>query len=183
MTAASETVLAHFPLMCAGTESDTPDLQVVAPFDRAPIATVATANARCAEAALTTAYALFRDRDAWLSPGRRTEILERAATIMHERAETLAVEAAREGGKPLIDSRVAPIPGRNAQLSDPLRQLRRRRQGAHESRFSSEAAAEARGPTLPSGSRQSLGARGLAGAQALEAIYAVLSGNSSRHPA
>ena len=26
MTAASETVLAHFPLMCAGTESDTPDL-------------------------------------------------------------------------------------------------------------------------------------------------------------
>ena len=56
--------------------------------------------------ALTTAYALFRDRDAWLSPGRRTEILERAATIMHERAETLAVEAAREGGKPLIDSLV-----------------------------------------------------------------------------
>ena len=49
---------------------------------------------------------LFRDRDAWLSPGRRTEILERAATIMHERAETLAVEAAREGGKPLIDSLV-----------------------------------------------------------------------------
>ena len=33
------------------------------------------------------------------------EILEKTASIMSERAEELAVEAAREGGKPLIDSR------------------------------------------------------------------------------
>jgi len=105
MTAA-ETALAHFPLMSVDAESDSPDLEVVAPYDGAPIATVATADAGCAEAALAAAYGLFRDRDAWLSPGRRTDILERAATIMHERAEALAVEAAREGGKPLIDSRV-----------------------------------------------------------------------------
>ena len=92
--------------MCAGAKSDSPDLEVSAPYDGAPIATVATADSGTVEAALAAAYALFRDRDAWLSPGRRTEILERAAAIMHERAEALAVEAAREGGKPLIDSRV-----------------------------------------------------------------------------
>ena len=106
MIAAAEATLAHFPQMCAGAKSDSADLEVGAPYDAAPIATVATANAACVEAALAAAYARFRDRDAWLSPGRRTEILERAATIMHERADTLALEAAREGGKPLVDSQV-----------------------------------------------------------------------------
>ena len=105
MTAAAKSALEHFPLTCIGA-SASPDLEVVAPYDGAPIATVATADAGCAEAALGAAYALFRDRDAWLSPGRRIEILERTAAIMEERAETLAVEAAREGGKPLLDSRV-----------------------------------------------------------------------------
>ena len=106
MTAAAQTALAHFPQMCAGPASDSADLQVDAPYDGAPIATVATANAACVEASLAAGYALFRDRDSWLSPDRRTEILERAAAIMHERAEALAVEAAREGGKPLVDSQV-----------------------------------------------------------------------------
>ena len=106
MTAAAQTALAHFPQMCAGPASDSADLQVDAPYDGAPIATVATANAACVEASLAAGYALFRDRDSWLSPDRRTEILERAAAIMHERAEVLAVEAAREGGKPLVDSQV-----------------------------------------------------------------------------
>ena len=105
MTAAAKSALAHFPLTCTGA-SGSPDLEVVAPYDGAPIATVATADAGCAEAALGAGYALFRDRDAWLSPGRRIEILERTATIMNERAETLALEAAREGGKPLVDSQV-----------------------------------------------------------------------------
>ncbi len=77
-----------------------------APYDGALIATAATADAEAAEAALATAHGLFRDRDAWLQPGRRIEILERTARIMESRAEDLALEAAREGGKPLIDSRV-----------------------------------------------------------------------------
>ena len=42
----------------------------------------------------------------WLSPARRIEILQRAAAIMQERREELALEAAREGGKPLVDSLV-----------------------------------------------------------------------------
>ena len=54
-----------------------------------------------------TAQSLFRDRDAWLPPYARVEILERAAAIMSGRdGKQLAVEAAREGGKPLVDSLV-----------------------------------------------------------------------------
>ena len=56
--------------------------------------------------ALDTAYQLFRDRDEWLSPARRIEILRGAAALMQERREELAIEAAREGGKPLMDSLV-----------------------------------------------------------------------------
>ncbi len=58
------------------------------------------------ERALETAHALFRDRNGWLSPARRIEILARAATLMQQGREALAVEAAREGGKPLVDSLV-----------------------------------------------------------------------------
>jgi acyl-CoA reductase-like NAD-dependent aldehyde dehydrogenase len=41
-----------------------------------------------------------------LSKPRRIEILKRAAEIIKERREELALEAAREGGKPLMDSLV-----------------------------------------------------------------------------
>jgi acyl-CoA reductase-like NAD-dependent aldehyde dehydrogenase len=78
--------------------------QISAPFDRAPIATVEQVDHAGVERALATADALFRNRDGWLSPGRRIEILGRAAAILHERREQLALEAAREGGKPLVDS-------------------------------------------------------------------------------
>lgn len=82
------------------------DYVVEAPFDRSPIARVPLADADAVERALATAYALFRDRDAWLPLARRIEILNAAADLMQARAETLALEAAREGGKPLIDSRI-----------------------------------------------------------------------------
>ena len=55
---------------------------------------------------LETAAALWRDRDSWLSTQQRIEILERAGVLMQQRRDDLALEAAREGGKPLIDSRV-----------------------------------------------------------------------------
>ena len=80
--------------------------EVRAPFDGALIATLPTAGEEDVERALAKAHALFRDRDAWLSPARRIEILRAAARLMEERAEALALEAAREGGKPLNDSRV-----------------------------------------------------------------------------
>ena len=96
----------RFPLMVPGATPDSDLMDVHAPYDRSLIATVERGGARVVEEALYTAYRLFRDRDAWLSAARRIEILRGAAAIMQERREELAVEAAREGGKPLIDSRV-----------------------------------------------------------------------------
>jgi len=81
-------------------------LEVQAPFDRSPIAQVETEDAEGVERALATAHRLYRDRVGWLPAHRRVEILERTAALMKERAEMLALEAAREGGKPLVDSRV-----------------------------------------------------------------------------
>lgn len=96
---------AHFPLMVPGGTS-TETLDIHSPYDRSVIASVDVAGASAVELALSHAHALYRNRDAWLSAPQRIEILERAATIMQERAEELAVESAREGGKPLVDSRV-----------------------------------------------------------------------------
>jgi acyl-CoA reductase-like NAD-dependent aldehyde dehydrogenase len=92
--------------MIAGGSAPAGMLEVVAPFDRSLIATVETSGAEAVNQALDTAHRLFRDRSEWLPASRRIEILEKTAAIMAERAEDLAIEAAREGGKPLIDSRV-----------------------------------------------------------------------------
>ena len=67
---------------------------------------MAAADAAVVETALATAAGLSLDRQGWLPAYRRVEILDKAQEIMAGRAEALAVEAAREGGKPLIDSRV-----------------------------------------------------------------------------
>ncbi len=96
----------HFPLMVPGARPDSQPMDVRAPYDRSLIATVERGGPQVVEKALDTAYRLFRDRDGWLSAARRIEILRRAAAIMQDRREELAVEAAREGGKPLVDSRV-----------------------------------------------------------------------------
>ncbi len=101
-----EAMKTHYELLYADAGSKGPDLEVRAPYDDALIATVETADEAAAERAMATAHGLFRDRDAWLSPAERLDVLENAAAIIESRAEALAVEAAREGGKPLIDSRV-----------------------------------------------------------------------------
>ena len=96
----------HYPLQVPGARSSAAPMEVRAPYDGQLIATVDLGDGAAVEQALAAADALFRDRDAWLAPARRIEILRRTATLMEDRAENLAVEAAREGGKPLIDSRV-----------------------------------------------------------------------------
>ncbi|MEC8172275.1 MAG: aldehyde dehydrogenase family protein, partial [Pseudomonadota bacterium] len=58
------------------------------------------------ENAMAMAHALHRNRDGWLSKPQRIDILRRAAEIIKERREDLALQAAREGGKPLMDSLV-----------------------------------------------------------------------------
>ena len=82
------------------------EIEVRAPFDGQLIRTVAASGAQEVEAALATAYGLFRNRDAWLPPAARVDILRETARLMEEQAEDLAREAAHEGGKPLVDSRV-----------------------------------------------------------------------------
>ncbi len=96
----------YFPLLVPSGKASSRPASVDAPFDGSIIAEVETGDEDVAELALATAYALYRDRDSWIPLPRRIEILGRAAELMQERRDELAREAAREGGKPLIDSQV-----------------------------------------------------------------------------
>jgi len=94
----------RYGLMVPGAKSSAPAIDVLSPYNRRKIGRVATADAAVAERALKTAYALYRDRDAWLPAWKRVDILERTVELMTKRADYLALESAREGGKPLVDS-------------------------------------------------------------------------------
>jgi len=96
----------YFPLMISPVGRATGKKSVIAPFSGEIIAEVETGGAEHVEHALATAYGLFRDRDLWLSNSRRIEILHKAITLMQAQSEELALAAALEGGKPLIDSRI-----------------------------------------------------------------------------
>jgi acyl-CoA reductase-like NAD-dependent aldehyde dehydrogenase len=96
----------HWEILALSSEAPTGTQEVTAPYDGAGIATVDTAGAEHVEDALTAAYGLYRDRDAWLPLHERVAILERAAQIMEQHQALLALEAAREGGKPVVDSQV-----------------------------------------------------------------------------
>lgn len=97
----------YWPLAVPGiTDSRGGCLEVTAPYDGSFIARVECVHTAALEYALDTVDRLHRDRDLWIPKPRRIEILRRAAGIMRENAEVLALESAREGGKPLADSRV-----------------------------------------------------------------------------
>jgi len=81
-------------------------LTVTAPYDGELLATVETAGVQQVQQSLETAYGLFRNRDGWLSLAERIGVLERTARIMLREKDALAITAAREGGKPLIDSQI-----------------------------------------------------------------------------
>ncbi len=79
-------------------------LKVVQAFDRAPIAEIKTDNAAALEQKLETAERAFNDRDGWLQPHQRMAILRKLAALMDARRDHLALQIAREGGKPLPDA-------------------------------------------------------------------------------
>ncbi|NOQ90879.1 MAG: aldehyde dehydrogenase family protein [Gammaproteobacteria bacterium] len=81
-------------------------VDVTAPFDGALIATIETGDSTAVDIALNTAHTLFTDKKNWLTAEQRINVLEKAASIMQSRFDELAIEAAREGGKPLSDSKV-----------------------------------------------------------------------------
>ena len=96
----------HFPLYIPDAQTSGAKLEVYAPYDGALIATADSADAAAVDLALATAEACYRDRSAWLPIPQRIEILTRAGQIMQSRADDLAMDAAREGGKPLQDSQI-----------------------------------------------------------------------------
>ena len=69
-------------------------------------ATLDSAGADAIDLALSTAYDCYRSRDRWLPVVERIGILQRLKDKIRGQKEVLAREAAEEGGKPLIDSRV-----------------------------------------------------------------------------
>ena len=97
----------HFSLLIAGrsTAKSSP-IEVTSPFDDQLIATVDSSDLDDIDYALNTASTLFTDRDSWLPISQRITIIERAILMMEQQAEELAIGAAQEGGKPLLDSRI-----------------------------------------------------------------------------
>ena len=55
---------------------------------------------------LAAAHAAYENRDGWLSGQRRIEVLDALAASIESKVDELALQAAREGGKPLQDSLV-----------------------------------------------------------------------------
>ncbi|MCH9032771.1 MAG: aldehyde dehydrogenase family protein [candidate division Zixibacteria bacterium] len=98
-----------FPLYISGEQSSDGDITITAPFDGSEIATAVSADLPAVKSALATAHALYENRDSWLPTSKRLEILSKAAHIISERVEELTLDAAREGGKPYVDSKVEVI--------------------------------------------------------------------------
>ncbi len=78
-----------FPVMAPGVEA-AGETEVTAPYDGALVARVGQVDHRGVDRALATALALFRDRDAWLGPSKRLDVLSKTAEIMAGRREDLA---------------------------------------------------------------------------------------------
>src|SRR3954469_16936496 len=79
-------------------------LQVVQAYDRTPVAEVPRDDGASLETKLEAAYRVFRDRGGWLKPHERMAILRRLAALVEGRRDYLALQIAREGGKPLRDA-------------------------------------------------------------------------------
>ena len=93
--------------MIADIENSEKDkITVTAPFDNAEIATLDAATSTDVDKALNTAHDLFNDKSKWLSATQRIDILNKTAILMREQFDELVMNAAREGGKPLVDSQV-----------------------------------------------------------------------------
>lgn len=81
-------------------------ISITNPFDGSLIREIEQQTARDVEAALDNGYRLFNDRKAWLPAYQRIAILEKTAEIMSAQIEELTLLAAKEGGKPYVDSKV-----------------------------------------------------------------------------
>lgn len=81
-------------------------LEVTAPYDGAFLKEYDYHSEEQALEVLGKAFAAYENRGGWLSGKRRIEILDALAASIESSVDELALQAAREGGKPLQDSRV-----------------------------------------------------------------------------
>ncbi len=79
-------------------------LKVMQAFDRQVMAEIETDDAAALEHKLQAAERVFQDRDGWLPPHPRIATLRRLAALLEGRRDHLAMQIAREGGKPLPDA-------------------------------------------------------------------------------
>lgn len=80
--------------------------KVLNPFNQEPIGSVELVDWPQIDCWLNEASTLHADFQARIPAHKRIAILQRASVLMRERAEALAQQIAREGGKPIVDARV-----------------------------------------------------------------------------
>ena len=84
-----------------------PDIfKVNSPYDGHLICELDTDDEACSLTKLKTAYELASDRKKIIPLHQRIEILKRTAELVNQRKDEFARQAAEEGGKPLLDSKV-----------------------------------------------------------------------------
>jgi acyl-CoA reductase-like NAD-dependent aldehyde dehydrogenase len=81
-------------------------LTVMAPYDGAVLGELPVHTPAQLDASLAGATERFAKREGWLPAEQRVAVLRRAAALLESRAEEWARAMAREGGKPLVDSRI-----------------------------------------------------------------------------
>lgn len=79
-------------------------LTVLSPYTGEALDTLDLDDAKQIEQYLDQAHLLFSQRDNWLPLDERINILQGFAALISDRRDTLALQAAKEGGKPLQDS-------------------------------------------------------------------------------
>ena len=90
-----------------GRTSSNPATEPVnSPYSGDLLANVEQASAEDLAHVLDLQQELHRNRSGWLATHQRMDILKKAAAIMEGQSEELALQIAREGGKPLTDARI-----------------------------------------------------------------------------
>jgi acyl-CoA reductase-like NAD-dependent aldehyde dehydrogenase len=78
--------------------------RVYAPFDGHLISEIECHNSVATQQIVESAFQYYQDRDAWLKPHQRVQILSNFLEKIKENEDSLAEIAAQEGGKPIRDT-------------------------------------------------------------------------------
>jgi acyl-CoA reductase-like NAD-dependent aldehyde dehydrogenase len=81
-------------------------LKIHSPYNQDELGIMNTLDWQSVSEKLDNALAAYQDRKQWLPVHERVGILERTAKLMEQQHDTLAMQIAQEGGKPLKDAHV-----------------------------------------------------------------------------